>query len=144
MSEEITHIAPAVTNPVKAKPATVHVGIRRVKMTVTKVDPWSALKLSFLLSVALGIMIVVAATVLWLVLDAMHVWSQLTELINTLGEPRLMELAQYMEFGRFIPFAVVVAVIEIVLFTALGAVIALIYNLVASLVGGLTLTVSDE
>lgn len=139
MSEQTTQTA-----PVAKKPTTVNVGIRRVKMTVTKVDPWSALKLSFLLSVALGIMIVVATTVLWLVLDSMHVWSQVTDLIVTLGEPRLIELAQYMQFGRFIPFAVVVAVIEIVLFTALGAVMALIYNLVASLVGGVTLTVSDE
>ena len=41
-------------------------------------------------------------------------------------------------------FAVIVAIIDIVLFMALAAVSALIYNLIASLVGGLRITVTDE
>lgn len=122
----------------------VNVGIRRVRMTISRIDPWSALKLSFLLSVAIGIMIVVAAIILWFVLDAMHVWARIDELLQTLNSAPLLELGQYMEFGRLIPFAVVVGVIEIVLFTALGTVMALIYNAISVLVGGLHVTVTDE
>lgn len=129
--------------PAQATPK-VNVGIRRVRMTISRIDPWSALKLSFLLSVAIGIMLVVAAIVLWFVLDAMHVWARIDELLVTLNSAPLLELGQYMQFGRMIPFAVVVGVIEIVLFTALGTIIALIYNLIASLVGGLHVTVTDE
>ncbi len=127
------------------QPATKRtVGIRRVRMTISRVDPWSALKLSFLLSVALGAMIVIASIVLWFVLDAMHVWSQVDELLVTLNSEPLLKLGQFMEFGRVVSFSVVVGVIEIVLFTALGTILALLYNVVAMLVGGLHITVTDE
>ena len=120
------------------------VGIRRVKMTISRVDPWSALKISFLLSVAVGIMIVVAAVVLWLLFDAMHVWSGINDLLVTLNNEQLLKLGQFLHFGRVIPFSVVVAVVEIVIMTALGTVLALIFNVIAMLVGGVHITVTDE
>ncbi|ADH91775.1 DUF3566 domain-containing protein [Arcanobacterium haemolyticum] len=123
---------------------THEVGIRRVKMTISRVDPWSALKLSFLMSVAIGIMIVIATAVLWFVLDSMYVWSQIDGLLKTLNSEALLQLGQFMEFGRVLSFSVVVAVVEIILMTAFGALMALIYNLVAMLVGGLHVTVTDE
>ncbi|MCI5826526.1 MAG: DUF3566 domain-containing protein [Arcanobacterium sp.] len=119
-------------------------GIRRVKMTISRVDPWSALKVSFLVSVALGIMIVVASIVLWLLFDAMHVWSGVNDLLVTLNNEQLLKLGQFLQFGRIIPFSVVVAVVEIVLMTALGTVMALIFNVIAMLVGGVHITVTDE
>ncbi|MFP7697017.1 DUF3566 domain-containing protein [Trueperella sp. LYQ143] len=125
-------------------PARQDVGIRRVRMTISRVDPWSALKLSFLLSVGIGIMIVIATIVLWFVLDSMHVWARIDDLLVTLNSKDLLELGQFMEFGRVVSFAVVVGVIEIVLFTALGGVLALLYNVVSMLVGGLYITVTDE
>ena len=119
-------------------------GIRRVKMTISRVDPWSALKVSFLVSVALGIMIVVASVVLWLLFDAMHVWSGIDDLLVTLNNEQLLKLGQFLQFGRIIPFSVVVAVVEVVLMTALGTVMALIFNVIAMLVGGVHITVTDE
>ncbi|WHU60485.1 DUF3566 domain-containing protein [Trueperella pyogenes] len=126
----------------EAKP--MDVGIRRVRMTISRVDPLSALKLSFLVSVGVGIMIVVAAILLWFTLDAMHVWARIEELLVTLNSAPLLELGQFMQFGRVVSFAVVVGVIEVVLMTALGTITALLYNVVAMLVGGLYITVTDE
>ncbi|WP_234409909.1 DUF3566 domain-containing protein [Trueperella pyogenes] len=120
------------------------VDIRRVRMTISRVDPLSALKLSFLVSVGVGIMIVVAAILLWFTLDAMHVWARIEELLVTLNSAPLLELGQFMQFGRVVSFAVVVGVIEVVLMTALGTITALLYNVVAMLVGGLYITVTDE
>lgn len=120
------------------------VGIRRVRMTISRIDPWSALKLSFLVSVAVGIMIVVAAVILWFVLDSMHVWAQINELLVTLNSEPLLKLGQFMEFGRVLSFSVVVGVLEIVLMTAFGTVMAIVYNIVAMLVGGMHVTVTDE
>jgi len=120
------------------------VGIRRVKMTISKVDPLSALKLGFLSSVAIGIMIVVAMMFLWFVLDSMHVFSEIQKLLDTLNSESLLQVGKYLQFSRWMSFAVIVAIIDIVLFTALAAVSALIYNLIASLVGGLRITVTDE
>ena len=136
-----TRVNKPATSATKTKRA---VGIRRVKMTISRVDPWSALKISFLVSVAIGIMIVVAAVVLWLLLDAMHVWSGINDVLVTLNNEQLLKVGQLLEFGRVIPFSVVVAVIEIVLMTALGTVMALIFNVISMLVGGMHITVTDE
>ncbi|HYD09720.1 MAG TPA: DUF3566 domain-containing protein, partial [Acidimicrobiales bacterium] len=46
-------------------------GARKVRLAVARIDPWSVMKLSFLLSVAIGIMIVVSAAVVWQTLDSM-------------------------------------------------------------------------
>lgn len=70
--------------------------------------------------------------------------SQVDGLLKTLNSEALLQLGQFMEFGRVISFSVVVGVIEIVLMTAFGALMALIYNVVAMLVGGLHVTVTDE
>ncbi|PKZ89194.1 hypothetical protein CYK24_04850 [Trueperella bernardiae] len=113
-------------------------------MTISRIDPLSALKLSFLVSVGVGIMIVIAAILLWFTLDAMHVWARIDELLVTLNSAPLLELGQFMQFGRVVSFAVVVGVIEVVLMTLFGTVMALLYNVVAMLVGGLGITVTDE
>lgn len=136
-------VAPVTAERVDV-PQRKDVGIRRVRMTISRVDPLSALKLSFLVSVAVGIMIVLAAILLWFVLDAMHVWARIDDLLVTLNSEPLLELGQFMEFGRVVSFAVVVGVIEVVLFTLLGTVMALLYNVIAMLVGGLYITVTDE
>lgn len=127
-----------------AVPLRKDVGIRRVRMTISKVDPLSALKLSFLISVGIGIMIVVASITLWFVMDAMHVWARIDDLLVTLNSEPLLELGQFMDFGRVVSFAVVVGVIEVVLLTLFGTVLALLYNVIAMLVGGLYITVTDE
>lgn len=135
---------PRVSAPEGAAPAKQTVGIRRIRMTIAKVEPMSAMKIGFLLSVAIGIMIVIAMMLIWFVLDGMHVFSQMSDLFDTLGNEELLRVGEYMEFGRWMAFAVLVGIIHIVLLTALSAIAALIYNLFAALVGGLRLTVTDE
>lgn len=125
-------------------PASRRAGIRRIKMTVSHVDPLSTLKLGFLVSVAVGIMLVVAMALVWLVLDKMFVFAKITELLTTLDNETLLKLAQYLEFSRWMSFGVIIAIVDVVLMTVLSLVGSLIYNLIAALVGGVKLTLSDE
>ncbi len=124
--------------------ATQRGGIRRAHMTISRIDPWSALKVSFLLAVGIGVMIVISTVVVWNVLDAMNVFASIRDLLETLGSAPLLELMQYLEFGRVVSFSIIVAVIDIVLLTFLGAIIAVLYNLIAMLVGGTHITITDE
>ncbi|MGO1458544.1 MAG: DUF3566 domain-containing protein [Flaviflexus sp.] len=119
-------------------------GIRRAHMTISRIDPWSALKISFLLAVGMGVMIVISSVVLWNVLDSMNVFASIRDLLETLGSEPLLELMQYLEFGRVVSFSIIVAVIDVVLFTLLGGIIALLYNLTSMLVGGVHITITDE
>lgn len=117
----------------------------RVRLTISRVDPWSAMKLGFLLSIALGIVLVVAVGLVWFVLNEMNVFAKLQEVVNDIGaQAQFGWLLEYMEFSRVISAATVIAVVDIVLLTALATLGAFIYNFVAAMVGGLHLTLTDD
>jgi len=120
-------------------------GPRRVRLAVSRVDPWSVMKLGFLLSIAIGIMTVVSTAVLWFVLDGMHVFSSINKTVTeVVGTESFINILKYVEFGRVISLAVLIAVINVVLLTALATIGAFLYNIVAALVGGIHLTLTDE
>ena len=119
-------------------------GPRKVRLSVSRVDPWSAMKLSFLLSIAIGIGIVIAAAAMWFLLDSMQVFADIEDLLVTLGSDGFLELMQYAEFDRVISMASIIAVVDILLLTALSTLGAFLYNIVAALVGGLHLTLTDD
>lgn len=123
-------------------------GPRRVRLTVQRLDPWSVMKISFLVSVALGIAQVVMVAVLWTVLSGMNVFSTVNDLIVeiTTGETGAQgfDLMDYIGFGRVLSLAVVIAVINVILLTAWATLTAFLYNICTALVGGAQLTLSDE
>jgi hypothetical protein len=119
-------------------------GPRRVRLAVSRVDPWSVMKLSFLISVAIGIMIVVATAVVWLTLDGLHVFASLNDLVTEILADSSINLMQYVEFDRVISVATLVAVVDVFLITALATIGAFLYNITAALVGGVHVTMTDE
>ncbi len=120
-------------------------GPRRVRLAVAKVDPWSALKLSFLLSVAIGVATVVATFVIWWTLDGMGVFSSVQGLLQEIaGTDRKVDISTYVGLSRVLSLATVVAVVNVALITALSTLGALLYNLASGLVGGLHVTLSDD
>ncbi len=125
-----------------ARPST---GPRRVRLSVSRVDPWSVMKLGFLLSVALGVMTVVAAAVAWQVLDSMGVFADLQSLVKDLGATEQFgPILEYLRLNNIMSIAVVVAVVNVALVTALTTLFAFLYNIVAALVGGLHMTLTDD
>ena len=85
---------------------------RRVDLAIARIDAWTVMKVSFLLSVALGIAMVVATIVLWLMVDAMHVFSQIEDFLQTVGAGRVAAPGSYThirapETGGIIAYAVV-------------------------------------
>ncbi|MET3919378.1 putative membrane protein [Arthrobacter sp. UYEF20] len=120
--------------------------VRRARLLVSKVDPWSVLKMAFLLSVALGIVTVVAAIVLWTVLDLTGIFDQVDSLLGTLAgsEGGGFELKKVASLGQVASFATILAVINVVLLTALSMLSAVLYNISATLVGGIGVTLTDD
>jgi hypothetical protein len=120
-------------------------GPRKVKLTVARIDPWSAMKLSFLLSVGFAIATVVASVVLWEVLDTMGVFDSLnTQLRDIAGPTSKFNLNDYIGLGRVVAIATVVSLVNVLVTMALATLGAVLYNLAGSLVGGLNVTLSDD
>ncbi|NAZ82832.1 DUF3566 domain-containing protein [Kineococcus sp. R8] len=118
---------------------------RRVRLTLARIDPWSVTKLSFLLSVAVGIALVVATGVVWSVLNGMGVFTDLNGLLRDIAGSEIdINLLDYVGFGKVLSLATVIAVIDVVLLTALSTIVAFLYNVSSALVGGLHVTLSDD
>ncbi len=124
---------------------------RKARLRVAKADPWSVMKVSFLLSIALGICTVIAAAVLWMVMDAMGVFatvggtiSEATSSTAGSGESSGFDLQSFLSLPRVLIFTSVIAVIDVVLMTALATLGAFIYNLSAGFVGGVELTLAED
>ncbi|GAA3706341.1 hypothetical protein GCM10022377_20080 [Zhihengliuella alba] len=119
--------------------------VRKARLLVSRVDPWSVLKLSFLLSVALGIVTVVAAVVLWTVLDLTGVFDSVNSLLAEIaGSESSFSLADFASLGQVAAFATIVAVVNVVLITAISTLASVLYNISSSLVGGIGVTLTDD
>jgi len=144
--------ASSTENLTGARPSTGRIPVvgqhgapRRVRLAISRVDPWSVMKLSFLLSVAIGIMIVVAAAVIWFTLNGLQVFTKADDLVTQItGTESGIDILQYVEFSRIISGATLIAVIDVFLITALATIGAFLYNIVAALVGGVHVTMTDE
>jgi hypothetical protein len=140
------------SRPASARPGSVQVeadGVtpRVARLTIASIDPWSALKVSFLLSVAAVIALLIGVAVLWLVLDGIGVFDQLNKVLGTVGldtQQNDFDIYKYVGFSKVLSIAIVIGVINAALLTALATVGTLLYNLSAGLVGGVRVTLSDD
>ncbi len=118
-------------------------GPLRASMQIRRVDPWSTLKVSLVLSVALFFVWMIAVAFLYLVLGGMGVWSKLNsnvgDLLNNSGGS-----AELVSSGTIFGGAVLVGLVNIVLLTAAATIGAFIYNLTTDLIGGVEVTLADR
>lgn len=120
---------------------------RKARLRVAKVDPWSVMKVGFLLSIALGICTVIAVAVLWMVMDAMGVFAAVGGTVSEATSSDSgggFDLQGFLSLPRVLTFTSVVAAIDVVLMTALATLGAFIYNMSAGLVGGVEVTLAED
>ncbi|MDO4613600.1 MAG: DUF3566 domain-containing protein [Actinomycetaceae bacterium] len=118
---------------------------RQIALTLSRVEPWSVMKMAFLLSVCLGAAMIVAAFIVWLILNMMHVFSSLQEFVKSIDSSGMVAgLVELVTLPRAMALSTVIAVCNVALLTALATVAALLYNRVAALVGGVHVTFQDE
>ncbi|PND58963.1 hypothetical protein CRM90_04490 [Mycobacterium sp. ENV421] len=143
---------PAPEQPTRsAGPSTrVQVGANRARgpvrasMQIRRIDPWSALKVSLLLSVALFFVWMVAVAFLYLVLGGMGVWSKLNSNVGDLLTATSGGGGELVSSGAIFGGAALIGLVNIVLLTAMATVGAFIYNLSTDIVGGIEVTLADR
>jgi hypothetical protein len=131
----------APTGQAGAKPA------KRVKLNLSYIAPLSVTKVAFLVSVAMGIAFVVAIYILWEVLNDRQIFAQIDDMITSLvGEnrPKELDITSYVEQGRIMSGAAIIAVVDVIVFTVISTLVAVIYNIIAALVGGVRVTLKEN
>ena len=139
---------PSVTTPAATTQPVSRRGPRKARLVLGRVDPWSVMKLSFLLSIALAIVALVAVAVLWSVLDSMGVFDSVGRTGESVTRERDtaegFDILAYVGFERVMTLTALLTGINVILMTALCTLGAFLYNLAASLVGGLHVTLTED
>lgn len=121
--------------------------VRQARLRLVQVEPWSVMKAAFLLSVAIAVVTIVAVAVVWGVLGAAGLWDSINRIVSetlgdTNGDP--FEVETYLGTSRVLGFTMIVAVADVVLITAIATLGAFLYNLAATLVGGIEVTFAED
>jgi len=121
------------------------IGPRKVRVLLSRIDPWSALKLGFLLSIALGIMFVIAMHILWTALNSMGTIDLINDWVQRLfTTEQEVNILQFINYGKVMSATLLVAVSNVVLISGLSVIGALLYNVVSRVVGGVYVTLTDD
>ncbi len=138
---------PVTRKPVAGKGVAGRKPPRRARLRLTRIDPWSVMKTAFLLSIALGVVTVVSVLMVWSVLGAAGVWDSINATVtNILGGESAgdFDIEDYLGTSRVLGFTMLVAVIDVVLLTAIATLGAFLYNMAAALLGGVEVTLAED
>jgi len=121
--------------------------VRKARLRLVQVEPWSVMKTAFLLSIAIGVVTVVAVGIVWAVLGAAGLWDSVNSIVqdsigDSTGTP--FEIQKYLGTSRVIGFTMIMAVADVVLITAIATLGAFLYNLAAGLLGGIEVTFAED
>lgn len=121
--------------------------VRRARLRAVRLDPWSVMKTAFLLSIAFAIVTMVSVTVVWKVLEAAGVYDSVNSTVrDVLGSAsqNAFSLEQYIGLEKVLGVTALICVVDVVLITAIATLGAFLYNLSASLLGGVEVTLAEE
>lgn len=140
--DEVAEAKPAKGAPVVRRPRRT----RKARLRLARLDPWSVMKTTFLFAIAFGIMLVVATFVLWSVLAGAGTLDYVNTLLNQLfgDQDTEFDVTQILSVNRILGFSSIVAAINVVIITALATLFAFLYNLAATVMGGLEVTLAED
>jgi hypothetical protein len=117
---------------------------KQVRLKLVYVDFWSAVKLSFLLGLTLAIITIVVVYLVYTVLAQTGVFDEVNGLVQDIAGAEAFDLNTIISLPQVMGFAVVVAVLNTIVTTALGAIVALLYNLSVKITGGLLVGFTNQ
>ena len=118
-----------------AKKSSSKTRAKLVRLRLVYVACWSAVKLSFLAAVALAIVTIVSVFLVFMVIKTTGLIGKLDELFTAFDDN--FTLSTYIDLPQVMAFAAIVAILNLIVITVLGAVVAGIYNLMVKVTGGL-------
>jgi hypothetical protein len=119
---------------------------RQAQLTVARVEPWSVMKFSFVISLVAFIILFVAVAVLYGVLSGLGVFSALQRTIQSITSSQGssgFNLGTYLSASRVLSYTGLLGAINVVLITAMSTVGSVLYNISADLAGGVEVTLKE-
>jgi hypothetical protein len=117
--------------------------VRRVRRIIRKFDAWTVFKVSAVVWVVTAIALVLGLVMFWSVVTASGIPQRLTDFLIKISllDPGSAPFANSEQFMRL---AVYTAILVAVVGTAMTTLLAITYNLVSDVVGGIEVIVLEE
>lgn len=119
---------------------------RHAHLTLARVEPWSVMKFSGIVSIVAFIILFVAIAVLYAVLSGLGVFTSLQHTVSTVTSSQGSSgtnISDWFSASRILGWTAIVGALNIVLITAMSTIGAVIYNLIAHTVGGIEVTLRE-
>ena len=110
---------------------------KQVRLKLVYIDFWSAVKFSFLIAAAIGVVIFVAVLLIWTVLTSTGVFDQISTLLKDVSGNDKTSVTNIVSFAQVMGFTLVIAALNVVVGTVLGAIACVLYNLSVKITGGI-------
>ncbi len=120
---------------------------RRAQLVLARIEPWSVMKFSFMVSLVGWVILFVAVAALYYVLSKLGVFhsiqSTITDVTSSKGSSGSDANGAWFSASRILGYTMLVGAVNVVLITALATVGAVVYNLVTYLAGGIEVTLKE-
>jgi Transmembrane domain of unknown function (DUF3566) len=113
---------------------------------VARVEPWSVMKFTFFVSIVAWVILFVAVTMIYFVLSSLNVFPSIEQTVGSLTYIKghaTSNVAGWFSAKTIIGYTMLAGGFNVIFITALATVGAVIYNLVASLAGGVEVTLQE-
>ena len=121
---------------------------RKARLRISRIDPWSVMKTTFLFAIAFAVIQFVAVWMLWSVISASGAFDAvngtLGDLLTSPGSTNTFKLQNYVNSSRVLGLSAVLGVVDVLLITALSTLGSFLYNLAATVLGGLEVTLAED
>jgi hypothetical protein len=139
--------APGMARRAGAKGSSATAPTRRAQLVLSRIEPWSVMKFSFMISLVGWVILFVAVAALYTVLSNLGVFhsiqSTISDVTSSKGSAGSDAGGQWFSASRILGYTMLVGAVNVVLITALATLGAVIYNLVTHLAGGIEVTLKE-
>jgi len=119
---------------------------RQAHLTVARVEPWSVMKFSFVVSLVAFVILFVAVSVLYAALAGLGVFDSLQRVVSDVTSSQGsagVNARTWWSASRVLGYTALLGSLNIVLITAMSTIGAVVYNLTSRLVGGIEVTLKE-
>ena len=117
---------------------------KQVRLRLVHIDFWSAMKVSAVLGLVIGIVQLVVTFVMWTLLQVVGLFGKIDEVLRDILAQPDFAITSIISLPQVMMFTLLVAVLNFVVITVLGAVIAVLYNLSVRITGGLQVGFANQ
>jgi Transmembrane domain of unknown function (DUF3566) len=119
---------------------------RKAQLTVSRIEPWSVMKFSFMISLVGWVILFVAVAIVYFVLSKLGVFHSIENTVGLVTASKAhagANAASWFSASRVLGYTMLVGAVNVILITALATVGAVLYNLVTMLAGGIEVTLKE-